>query len=157
MEPVVKIFEATTADQLEQVRSLVRDYQLQLPAWLRFPDAEWLNLPGEYAPPRGALLLALVEAHPAGCVGLRPFPLDRACEMKRLYVRPTARGHQLGKKLVEEVIAVARRVGYSRLRLDTHPDTMQPAVELYRRFGFVEIIDTSVPQVAGLSYMELRL
>ncbi len=157
MEPVVKIFEATTADQLEQVRSLIRDYQLQLPAWLRFPDAEWLNLPGEYAQPRGTLLLALVEAQPAGCVGLRPFPLDGACEMKRLYVRPTARGNKLGKKLVEEVIAVARRLGYSRLRLDTHPHTMQPAVELYRRFGFEEVVDNPVPLVAGLSYMELRL
>lgn len=77
--------------------------------------------------------------------------------MKRLYVRPTFRGHKLGNTLVEQIIQVARRLGYSRLRLDTHPDTMQAAVELYRRFGFEEVVDNPVPLVPGLSYMELRL
>ncbi len=77
--------------------------------------------------------------------------------MKRLYVQPAARGNKLGESLVEKVIAVARHLGYYRLRLDTHPDTMQSAVELYRRFGFEEVVDNPVPPVAGLSYMELRL
>jgi putative acetyltransferase len=77
--------------------------------------------------------------------------------MKRLYVRPIFRGHRLGNTLVEQVIQVAPSRGYSRLRLDTHPDSMQAAVELYHRCGFREIAADPVPQVAGLSYMELLL
>src|SRR5664279_4972326 len=139
MAPVTEIVEVTTPEQIGRVRSLIRSYQSELPAQLRFPDAEWLSLSGAYAPPQGALLLATIDGQPAGSVGLRPFPQAGACEMKRLYVWPTFRGHQLGKALVEQVIQVARRLGYSRLRLDTHPDSMQTAVELYRRFGFVEV------------------
>jgi carbonic anhydrase len=157
MTPFPDILEVATPEHLEQVRSLLRAYQSELPAQLRFPDGEWLDLPGAYAAPQGALLLATVAAQPAGCVGLRPFPLAGACEMKRLYVSPTFRGNRLGKTMVERVIEVARNRGYSRLRLDTHPDSMQPAVELYRRFGFDEVPAEPVTRVEGLSYMELRL
>ena len=151
------ILEVDAPEQIEHVRSLFRDYQAQLPAPLRFPDQEWLDLPGEYGAPHGALLLATVGSEPAGCVGLRPFPLVGACEMKRLYVRSAFRGHKLGKVLIEHVISVARRIGYRRLRLDTHPDSMQAAVELYRRFGFQEVSAEPLPHIAGLSYMELLL
>ena len=157
MTPPVEIVEVTTTEHLEQVRSLFRAYQSELPTQLRFPDNEWLDLPGAYTAPQGALLLATAAAHPAGCVGLRPFPLAGACEMKRLYVHPTFRGNRLGKTMVERVIEVARSRGYSRLRLDTHPDSMRPAVELYRRFGFEEVSAEPVPHVEGLSYMVLRL
>src|SRR5208283_1978947 len=157
MTPSAEIVEATTTEHLVQVRSLIRAYQSELPTPYRFADEEWLNLPGEYAAPQGALLLATVAAQPAGCVGLRPFPLAGTCEMKRLYVQPTFRGNRLGKALVEQVIAIARRFGYSRVRLDTHLESMQAAVELYRRFGFQEISAEPVPPVEGLSYMELVL
>jgi len=157
MASAAEIVEATTTQHLEQLRSLLRDYQSQLPAQYCFPSDELLNLPGEFAPPNGALLLATVGDQPAGCVGLRPFPQAGACEMKRLYVRPACRGARLGKALVEHVIALARRGGYSRLRLDTHPETMQVAVELYRSLGFREIPADPAPYVKGLSYMELHL
>jgi GNAT superfamily N-acetyltransferase len=157
MLPVVEIVEVSTPEHIEMVRSLFQAYQSELPAQYRFADWEWLNLPGEYAPPRGTLLLAMLAGHPAGCVGLRPFPLEGACEMKRLYVRPDFRGEKLGKRLVEEIIRAARRLGYARLRLDTHPDSMRSAIELYRRFRFVEAGEETVPHVAGLSYMELVL
>jgi len=157
MAPLAEIVEVATPEQLEQVRSLIRSYQSGLPAQYCFPDREWQNLPGEYSPPGGILLLAKVAREPAGCVGLRPFPLDGACEMKRLYVRPEFRGFKLGEALIEHIIRAARRLGYSRMRLDTHPPTMGPAVELYRRFGFVEVPAWPVTHVDGLSYMELRL
>ncbi len=150
-----EIVEVTVPEQIEQVRSLFREYQAALPEQYRFPDREWINLPGEYAPPEGALLLATIAGRLVGCVGLRPFPLPGACEMKRLYVRPAFRGLKLGKALVERVIQVARRLGYSRLRLDTHPSTMQAAVELYRHFGFEEIPADPDSKVDGLCYMEL--
>ena len=155
--PPTAILEATTPEQIDHVRSLIRDYQALLPPHLRFPDQEWLDLPGDYAAPQGALLLATIDGQPAGCVGLRPFPLPAACEMKRLYVRPAFRGHKLGLALVERTISLARLLGYQRLRLDTHPETMRSAVELYRRFGFQEIPSDPAPPVAGLTYMELLL
>ena len=107
--------------------------------------------------PTGALLLATAEDQPAGCAGLRPFPLEGACKMKRLYVVPQFRGEGLGLALIERILTIASRLNYTRLRLDTQPDSMQAAVELYRRFGFKEVADEPVPHVAGLSYMELLL
>lgn len=79
-----EVVEVQTPEELEQVRDLFRSYQAELLAQYRFPDAEWQTLPGAYSPPSGMLLLARVGAQPAGCVGLRRFPLEGACEMKRL-------------------------------------------------------------------------
>jgi GNAT superfamily N-acetyltransferase len=157
MMQAAEIVEATTTEYLDHVRSLIRDYQSQLPPQYCFPNDEWLNLPGEFAPPNGALLLVTFAGQPAGCVGLRPFPLAGACEMKRLYVRPVFRGAKLGEALVVQIIDLARRRGYSRLRLDTHPETMQAAVRLYGSLGFREIPAEPAPYVKGLSYMELHL
>jgi putative acetyltransferase len=157
MRLMAEFVEVATVEQLEQVRALFRGYQSELPAQYRFPDLEWQTLPGEYRPPGGTLLLAKIADQPAGCVGLRPFPLEGACEMKRLYVRPNFRGAKLGPTLIEQIIEAARRRGYTLMRLDTHPATMGPAIELYRRFGFAEVPAGPVPYVDGLLYMELCL
>jgi ribosomal protein S18 acetylase RimI-like enzyme len=93
--------------------------------------------PSGYAPPRGALLLAERDGAIVGAVGLRDLGEGR-CEMKRLYLRPTARGGGLGRRLAEAVIAEGRRLGYRAMRLDTLP-TMDRALALYRAMGFNEI------------------
>ena len=155
--PGVEILAAVIPDHLAQVRALFQTYQSQLPSHLRFPDSEWQDLPGAYGPPGGELLLATVAGQPAGCVGLRPFPLSAACEMKRLFVSPSFRGHNLGGVLIDRVILAARQLGYTRMRLDTHLPTMGAAVRLYRQFGFLDVPALPMPQVEGLSYMELRL
>ncbi len=154
-----EIVEPTTAEQLEQVRSLFREYQAELPFELcfRYFDTELTGLPGQYAPPKGKLLLARVAGQPVGCAGLRPFPLPGTGEMKRLYLRPAFRGTQLGKELAECVVAEARALGYARLRLDTHPPTMQAAVRMYQRMGFYEVAPDAATRVEGLVYMELVL
>ena len=157
MKPTTEIVEVAHPYQVEQVRGLLRSYQAKLPDQLRFSDSEWQELPGAYSPPDGALVLARVSGQPAGCVGLRPFPLDGACEMKRLYVSPIFRGVHLGVTLVEEIIRIAHTIGYSRMRLDTHTASMGTAVALYHRFGFVEVPAEPMPQIEGLTYMELRL
>ena len=77
--------------------------------------------------------------------------------MKRLFVSPSFRGHNLGSVLIDRVILAARQLGYTRMRLDTHLPTMGAAVRLYRQFGFVDVPALPMPQVEGLSYMELRL
>jgi GNAT superfamily N-acetyltransferase len=156
---VSEIVEAVGEEQLEQIRNLFRLYQAELPPQYRARslEAELAQLPGVYAPPKGRLLLATVAGQPVGCVGLRPFPQEGTCEMKRLYVRPTFRGEKAGKRLVEHVVQQARVLGYTRLRLDTHPPTMQAAVALYRKLGFQEVVPEPAERVEGLLYMELQL
>ena len=138
---------------VDEVRVLFREYAASLPFTLDFQDfdRELAGLPGEYAPPRGALLLA----RGAGCVGLRP--LDAAtCEMKRLYVRPAARGTGLGRRLTEAIVGEARGLGYARMRLDTMPD-MAAALVLYAELGFREIPPYRANPIAGAVFLELEL
>jgi putative acetyltransferase len=138
---------------VEEVRLLFHEYAASLPFALDFQDfdREVADLPGAYAPPRGALLLA----PEAGCVGLRPID-ETTCEMKRLYVRPTARGTGLGRRLAEAVIAEARRLAYERMRLDTVPG-MDSAQSLYERLGFREIAPYRPNPIPGARFLELEL
>ena len=116
----------------DEVRPLLLEYAGSLSFDLCFQDfeRELAGLPGDYAPPDGALLLARVDGAPAGCVALRRLG-GTAGELKRLYVRPGHRGLGLGRALAESAITTARELGYGQLRLDTTPE-MAAAHELYR-------------------------
>jgi ribosomal protein S18 acetylase RimI-like enzyme len=120
-------------------------------------ETELASLPGKYAPPFGALLLARdVAGRPVGCVALRSLADAGACEMKRLYVAPEGRGHGLGKGLLEAVLGEARQIGYREIRLDTLP-TMIAAQALYRARGFEPIAPYYDTPVAGTAFLRLRL
>ena len=120
-------------------------------------DGELAELPGQYAPPTGRLLLASDDDdRPAGCIALRKLG-PHVCEMKRLFVRPSYRGQGVGKVLVDKVIDEARNIGYTHLRLDTLPGRMDTAIALYRSLGFVEIAAYSADPVEGAKFMELDL
>lgn len=153
----IEIRAADTAADLAQVRELFSEYARGLGVDLDYQGfpAELAGLPGNYAAPRGRLLLALIAGAPAGCGALRPRHTTTA-EIKRLYVRPAWQGHGVGRQLAEHLIAEARRAGYTTLWLDTLP-TMQAAQRLYERLGFVRrdpYFDSPVP---GNVFMELTL
>jgi ribosomal protein S18 acetylase RimI-like enzyme len=138
---------------VDEVRTLFREYAASLPFALDFQDfdRELAELPGAYAAPRGALLLA----RGAGCVGLRPLD-ETTCEMKRLYVRPSARGTGLGRRLAEAVVAEARARGYTQMRLDTVPG-MDSAQALYEQLGFYDIPPYRPNPIPSARFLALEL
>ena len=136
--PDVRLVEAAPA-QVDAVRALFRDYAdwLQAEVCLQSFERELADLPGAYAHPRGRLLLAVEDgARPVGCVALRPVD-GETCEMKRLYVRPEARGRGLGRRLVAAALKGAHEAGYRRIVLETLP-RMAEARRLYESLGFRE-------------------
>ncbi|MCI4345012.1 MAG: GNAT family N-acetyltransferase [Thermoplasmata archaeon] len=111
------------------------DFETSILDWgLARLQGEIDSLPGEYAPPGGALFLAFSDGRAVGCVGLRRHAADVA-ELKRLFVRPSARAAGVGRRLTLAVLRKARRIAYRSVVLDTLP-RMTTAAELYRRIGF---------------------
>lgn len=155
--PAVQVAQVSTHHEIEAVRKLFLNYREGLFSKCQMPDQEWQRLPGVYAPPAGALLLATIAGEPAGCVGMRSFPEPGTAEMKRLYVLPAFRGLCVGESLVQAVMRVARERGYTRMRLDTHVPTMSAAITLYRRLGFEEVPAHPLSPAEDLIYMAADL
>lgn len=155
----VRIAPAAGAEDMAVLTQLFRGYAASLPVDLGYQDFEdeLAALPGKYAPPGGALLLARdTDGAALGCVGLRALDEQGLCEMKRLYLLPAARGLGLGRALAEAAIAEARRLGYRALRLDTLP-SMAQAIDLYRQMGFERIAPYYAPTPPGTVFMALKL
>jgi GNAT superfamily N-acetyltransferase len=156
---MLTIVQAETAAQVSTARELIEEYA----AWLEFKlcfqrfEEEMQLMPGKYAPPAGRLLLALWDGKPAGVIALRPLDEPELCEMKRLYVRPEFRGHNIGRLLAERVIREAAEIGYSRMRLDTVAGKMDSAIAMYRELGFKETDPYYQTPVGHTLFMELVL
>jgi ribosomal protein S18 acetylase RimI-like enzyme len=151
------IIQVTTERRLEIIRTLFLEYARSLDFNLRFQnfDREMRNLPGDYDPPAGALLLALDGSQAAGCVAMRQLE-PGICEMKRLYVRPRYRGEGLGRRLAGAVIDRAVACGYRKMRLDTVP-SMTQAIDLYTSLGFEPIGAYRPNPVPGALFLERPL
>jgi putative acetyltransferase len=152
------ISQAESPAQIAAVRELFLEYAESLSFSLCFQnfDKELSELPGDYVPPDGRLLLAEYEGQLAGCVALHKLE-PGICEMKRLYLRPQFRGKRLGGALAHRIIGEARAIGYRRMRLDTVEPVMKDAVAMYRRLGFKDITSYRANPIAGAMYMELEL
>jgi GNAT superfamily N-acetyltransferase len=156
---MLKMLQAETPEQIETAREMMIEYA----TWLEFNlcfqgfDEEMRTLPGKYAPPAGRLLLALWDEKFAGVIALRPLKEPGVCEMKRLYVRPEFRGHEIGRALAERIIAEAAEIGYAKMRLDTIPGKMDRAITMYRELGFKEMQPYYNTPVGQTLFMELAL
>lgn len=144
-----------------QVNAIFKEYAQSLKVDLCFQnfDEELAHLPGEYAEPRGALMLAFVNGVLAGCCALRPLDscdYSNAAEMKRLYVRQAFRGMGLGRQLAEAILDAARHAGYACVLLDTLDD-MEAARALYEDLGFEEIPPYYHNPHAGAHYLKADL
>lgn len=147
--------------ELDAIRALFREYALSLDVDLCFQnfEQELAALPGEYAAPRGCLVLATVAGEYAGCCAFRALDnsdYTNACEMKRLYVRPAFRGLGLGRRLAESILDQARQSGYACVLLDTLDD-MESARALYEDLGFVDIPPYYYNPIAGAHYLKADL
>lgn len=159
--PSLRFVTPSTPEDIHTLRSIFREYAEGLQVDLCFQgfEAELAELPGEYAAPRGALLLARVDDELAGCCALRPLDTvdyPNACEMKRLYVREDFRRSGIGRQLVEAILDCARRAGYDCVLLDTL-DAMESARALYQDLGFEEIPPYYHCPIEGAHYLKVNL
>ncbi|RLB22545.1 MAG: GNAT family N-acetyltransferase [Deltaproteobacteria bacterium] len=153
----MKIIRAETAEHIEGIRRLFREYERFLGVDLCFQafEEELAGLPGKYAPPDGALLVAMEGQELAGCVALRRLE-QGVCEMKRLFVKEQYRGKGIGRALAKGIIEEAARLGYSLMRLDTL-DWLKEAMRLYESLGFRKTEPYYTNPLPGVVYWELEI
>ena len=159
--PSIELVVPQGAAQLDQTRAIFREYAQQLGVDLCFQnfEQELQALPGDYATPAGALLLAYVDGDLAACGAFRPLrdvDYANACEMKRLFVRRAFRRFGLGRVLAQALIDRAVEAGYSSMLLDTLDD-MEAARGLYETLGFEEIPPYYFNPIAGAHYLKVEL
>ena len=137
---MIEIYQAETSEDIQNARGIFREYEHWLGMSLCFQsfEEELAELPGRYAPPNGRLYLASLDGEIVGCIALRAIE-NGICEMKRLYLRESARGNGVGLMLIEKVISEAIEIGYGKMRLDTYPPKMGKAVSIYEAHGFYPI------------------
>ena len=156
---MIAIRDAVEAD-IPAVRERFREYAKWLGVDLCFQgfEEELAALPGDYAPPRGRLLVATDADHVIGCIAVRPFGARDSgdCEMKRLYVVPAFRGQGIARRLAERLIEEARGIGYRRMLLDTLQQ-MEAARALYAQLGFEEIAAYYHNPIPGAVYLAKAL
>lgn len=160
-KPSVQLLQPVTANDWLETRNIFQEYAASLAVDLCFQgfEDELAQLPGDYAEPRGTLLLAWVGGVVAGCCALRPLDTSdytNAAEMKRLYVRQAFRGLGLGRLLTEAILDAARKAGYSCVLLDTLDD-MESARALYEDLGFEEIPPYYHNPYAGAHYLKVDI
>jgi putative acetyltransferase len=154
---MVSIIPARFPEDADTVRGLFREYEVELDADLCFQnfEAELSALPGPYQEPAGVVLLAMRDEVAVGCGAFKDLG-GGVCEMKRLYLRGSARGGGLGRGLCLDLLERARRQGYERMRLDTL-DRLAAALALYQSLGFRPIPAYYANPLAGVVYLELVL
>jgi GNAT superfamily N-acetyltransferase len=159
--PEIRLLVADTPAFIDAARTLFREYAASLDIDLCFQgfERELAELPGDYAAPHGALLLAFVDEELAGCGAFRALAdvdYANACEMKRLYVRRAFRRFGLGRLLAQALLDRAAETGYSTMLLDTLDD-MEAARGLYATLGFEDVPPYYYNPIPGAHYLKADL
>lgn len=143
---------------MDEIRTLFREYEKELDENLCFQsfEAELKDPLKKYGSPKGVLYIAEWDAAVAGCIALMPLQEEGVCEMKRLYVRPQFRKHKFGKAMVEKLMKDAEQLGYTTMKLDTL-QKLQPAITLYKQYGFTETTAYYENPLPGVVYMQKQL
>ncbi len=152
-----KVERATFPTDLDDVLDLYREYIGNTSVDLGFQgnDEEFKNLSENYSSDESKIFLAKINESPVGCAAFRKVN-DCICEMKRVYVRPTARGSKLGAKLVDLILQEAIDSGYKKICLDVLPE-FKAALKLYKSYGFVEHPPVTNNPVPGTQFLGLDL
>jgi len=153
----IKYSIASTEQDFENGKKLFEEYARSLSVDLSFQNfsKELETIDKQYNKPQGGLLLAHDGINAVGCAGVRKLD-DHIAELKRMYVQRGYRGYQIGLRLLEHSIELAKELGYQKIRLDTL-ENMHKAQELYRSFGFYEIPSYRFNPLKGTIYMEKEL
>ncbi|MEO0471474.1 MAG: GNAT family N-acetyltransferase [Bacteroidota bacterium] len=157
MSKQIQIFVIKTEADWSAARNILWEYAENrgFDAALDGFEMELAQLPIRYGPPKGCFLLAQQGHEIHGCVAFRSLS-DSVCEMKRMYVRPVARGQGIGRSLLIELLQQAAEAGYGIMRLDTHP-SMLTAQALYQSLGFREIGRYNQNPIPGIRFFEKKL
>lgn len=151
------IEKAETSSDVAAVKAIFLEYMAFIENYLgeslgfQGTDAEFKNFPKAY----DALLLAKIDGKPVAACGIKPFK-DKVCELKRLYCRPSGRGHNLGERLTKESLNTARQMGYTDMYLDTDPGLIH-ACRIYEKLGFSDIERYYENPMGCSRYMALSL
>lgn len=140
---------------MDEIRTLFREYEKELDENLCFQsfEAELKDPLKKYGSPKGVLYIAKWKDEVAGCIALMPLQEEGVCEMKRLYVRPPFRKHKIGKAMVEQLMKDGKQLGYTTMKLDTL-QKLQPAIALYKQYGFTETTAYYENPLPDVVYME---
>ncbi len=152
-----EIVRAVFPDDLKDVLDLYREYIDNTSVDLSFQDndQEFNQLPEKYSSEESKIFLLKKDSKSVGCAAFRKLD-DAICEMKRVYIRPSARGSNQGAKLVDRVLQEAVISGYKRICLDVLPE-FKTALRLYRSYGFVEHSPVTNNPVLGTQFLGLDL
>ncbi|MDQ6814698.1 MAG: GNAT family N-acetyltransferase [Bacteroidota bacterium] len=144
--------------ELDIIKELFVEYLYELNEDLCFQsfDSELENPLKKYGEPNGFLLLGYWNDEPAGCIGLQQLPQQGICEMKRLFVRPRFRHFGVGAELISALLKEAATMGYKKMVLDTL-ERLQPAIQLYKKHGFVNTSPYYTNPLDNVMYMEKML
>ncbi len=136
MQEYIKV---RSKDEYESAAILFNEYAQWLGIDLEFQhfQDELKSLEKMYSAPGGGIILCKNDNNFIGCVAIRKIDNTMA-ELKRMYVQQQHQHKGIGKGLLERSLKLAKECNYSIIRLDTLSN-MLPAINLYRKYGFIEI------------------
>lgn len=164
---LIELADSASPQLLADARELLLEYGrfvISQPAAARFCfgslEKEAERLPMSFQEQGGGALVGLVEREPMGFVAWRRAPqalADHAWELKRLWVRPAARGTGLGRALTQAVLDRASAASKRAVYLDTVPGAMTAAHRLYLDMGFTPCPSYNDNPVEHLEYLRKDL